>query len=245
MSKEDARSRSSGLDALWRTVVSDDANLQGALRRVAETGCGLLTHCTSASVTIIEQGRPITVGSTDDTAKALDDAQYAAGAGPCLTAARERRVVRIDDTGKDERWPRFCNSARGHGVRSSLSVPLVLSGQGTFAGFNVYGDVVAGFTDDEEQLCQTFAGQASIVVSNAQAYWAMFELSHNLTTAMETRAVIEQAKGALMSTHRIDAGAAFDLLRQQSQTSNRKLRDIAADVVDEASGGDADAAPPS
>ena len=51
----------------------------------------------SASVTLIEQGRAITVGSTNDTAQALDDAQYAAGKGPCLTAAREVRFVRVDD----------------------------------------------------------------------------------------------------------------------------------------------------
>ena len=110
----------------------------------------------------------------------------------------------------------------------------------TFGGFNIYGKLVGGFSDDDEQLCQAFAAQASIVVSNAHSYWSVFELSENLSKAMETRAVIEQAKGVLMSTHRIDADAAFEMLRERSQTSNRKLRDVAADVVDEAAGGDDD-----
>ena len=61
----------------------------------------------AASVTIIEQGRAITVGSTSRMARALDDAQYAAGDGPCLTAAREGVLVRIDDIAADERWPDF------------------------------------------------------------------------------------------------------------------------------------------
>jgi GAF domain-containing protein len=200
-----------------------------------------LTNCTSASVTVIERGRPITVGSTNDTAQVLDDAQYAAGDGPCLTAAHEHRVVRIDDTEIDERWPRFSASARSNGVRSSLSVPLVVAGPDTVAGFNIYGDAVGGFSDDDEQLAQTFAAQASTVVSNAQAYWSALELSQNLTKAMVTRAVIEQAKGILMSTHRIDADAAFDVLRQRSQTSNRKLHDVAAYVVNTATEGDGDA----
>ena len=82
MSDEDIQSGSSGFDALWQTVISDDANLQAALRRVAETGCRLVTNCTSASVTLIAQGRAITVGSTNETAQALDDAQYAAREGP-------------------------------------------------------------------------------------------------------------------------------------------------------------------
>jgi GAF domain len=113
MSDEDVQSGSSGLDALWQTVISDDADLEGALRRVAETGCRLLTNCTSASVTLIDQGRAITVGSTNDTAQALDDAQYAAGNGPWLTAAREVRFVRVDDIGADERWPMYSASAPG------------------------------------------------------------------------------------------------------------------------------------
>ncbi len=134
----------------------------------------------------------------------------------------------------DQRRPQFAV-----GARSSWQV------RDTVAGFNIYGDVVGGFSDDDEQLSQAFAAQASIVVSNAQAYWTAFDLSRNLTKAMETRAVIEQAKGVLMSTHRIDADAAFDVLRERSQASNRKLRDVAADVVDEATGGDDDASRPS
>jgi GAF domain-containing protein len=229
---------SSGFVQLARTRLTDDANLADALRRVAETGCGLVTDCAAASVTIIERGRAITVGSTSDTAQALDDAQYAAGDGPCLTAARGGMLVRVDDIATDRRWPDFARRALEHGVRSSLSIPLGLSGDETWGGFNVYGTVDARFSTDDEQLCQAFAGQASIVVSNVQAYWAALDLSANLSGAMQSRAVIEQAKGVLMSSYRISAEAAFDLLVDRSQRENRKLRTIAADVVHEARGGD-------
>jgi GAF domain-containing protein len=237
MSDEDRQRHSSGFDALGRTLLTDDANLADALRRVADTGCGLLTNCASASVTIIERGRAITVGSTSDSAQALDDAQYTAGDGPCLSAARDGVLVRIDDAGSEQRWPDFCRRAVEHGVHSSLSVPLSLSGDDSWGGFNVYGSVAAGFSDDDEQLCQAFASQASIVVSNVQAYWASLKLSRNLSRAMESRGVIEQAKGILMSTHRVDADGAFDLLVGRSQTENRKLREVASDVVREALGG--------
>ena len=236
MSDADARS-SPRFDALWRTVVSDDPNLQSAMRRVAESGCAVMADCDSASITIIERGRPVTVGSTNDTAQALDDAQYSALEGPCLAAAQEGRTIRIDDTGNDDRWPKFAARASANGVRSSLSVPIAVSGPDTFAGFNVYGKALGGFSDSDEELSQAFAGQASIVVANAQAYFAAFELSRGMAKAMESRAEIEQAKGVLMSTHRIDADTAFDLLRQRSQTMNRKLRDVAIEVVNEASAG--------
>jgi GAF domain-containing protein len=232
MSDKDQHQDYSGLDVLAQMLITEDANLSEALRRVAATGCGLLANCKSASVTIIERGRAVTVGSTSDTAQALDDAQYEVGDGPCLTAARDGMAVRIDDIGTDQRWLAFASRALEHDVHSSLSMPLNLTGDDTFGGFNVYGAVADGFSDDDQQLCEAFAKQASIVVSNAQAYWAALTLSQNLTTAMETRAVIEQAKGILMFVHSISPDEAFDMLRERSQRENRKLRDVAVDVVD-------------
>ena len=72
------------------------------------------------------------------------------------------------------------------------------------------------------------------MISNAQAYWAASELTRNLTIAMESRAIIEQAKGILIARHGLDDDAAFDRLRHQSQTENRKLRDVATEIVDHA-----------
>jgi ANTAR domain len=102
------------------------------------------------------------------------------------------------------------------------------------------GSVRAAFTEADEQLCQAFTTQASIVVSNVQAYWASLELSRNLSRAMESRGVIEQAKGILMATRRVTADSAFDLLVARSQTENRKLREVAENVVREAALGDPD-----
>ena len=70
------------------TRVTDDANLVESLQRVAVAGCELLANCAASSVTIITGGRAITMAATDDVAVKLDQAQYDAGDGPCLTAAR-------------------------------------------------------------------------------------------------------------------------------------------------------------
>lgn len=231
MSGDDAQHGSASFDDLVRTLVTDDVNLSDALRRVAGSGCSLLENCAGASVTLIERCRAITVGSTSQLAQSLDDAQYAAGDGPCLTAARGGRVVRMTDADVDDRWPAFTKEAVDQGVHSSLSIPLTLSRDDTVGGFNVYGTHANGFTAEDEQLCRSFATQASVVVSNVQAYWAAFDLSNDLAKAMESRATIEQAKGILMSTNRVGADAAFDLLRERSQVENRKLRLVADDVI--------------
>jgi GAF domain-containing protein len=223
------------IGSLSRTLLTDDANLQESLRRVAKAGCSLLANCTSASVTIIEYGRPATMASTDESAEILDEAQYAVDEGPCLTAARERKTVRIDAMAEDARWPAFRQAAQQRKVASSLSVPLDLGGDDYAGGLNIYAETTAGFTAQDEQLAGLFAIQASVIVANARAYWSSFELTRHLTTAMSSRAVIEQAKGILMANHGITADEAFGRLRHQSQTENRKLRDIAVETVEQVS----------
>ena len=76
-----------------------------------------------------------------------------------------------------------------------------------------------------------FAAQAAVVLANAEAYWASRALASQLEEALASRAVIEQAKGILMATQRCGPDAAFALLRSESQNTNRKVRDVAADYV--------------
>jgi GAF domain-containing protein len=226
------------MGALARTVLTGDANLQAALQRIAEAGHSMLSDCAGASLTIVEQGRPATMGATNDVALKLDESQYEFDDGPCLTAARENRQIQIDDTASDQRWPNFSAAAAEMGVSSSLSLPLPFGTEAFCGGLNLYGASGHGFTGDDVQIATAFADQAAIVVANARAYWAAFEMSKNLTIAMQSREVIDQAKGVLMATHQLTGDAAFNLLRQRSQAENRKLRDIAAEIVDAASRGD-------
>jgi len=222
------------LGSLSRALLTEDSNLQAGLRRIAEAGCALLRNCAGASVTIIEHSSPATVGATNELAMAIDQSQYEVDDGPCLSAARESRTIRIDDVSVEGRWPHYRTAAVNAGILSTLALPLHLETESYRGGLNIYGQVPGAFGDDDEQLASMFADQASIIVANTRAYWAAFEMTRNLTAAMESREVIEQAKGVLMVTHRLSADGAFDRLRQRSQAENRKLRDIARETVDDA-----------
>lgn len=223
-----------GLRQLSSIRLAEDANLADSLRRVAFAGCGPLPHCAAGSLTLIVTGRPTTMAATNEIASALDDAQYEADDGPCLAAARSERVVRVDSVTQDTTWPIFRRAAREHDIASTLSVPVVIPDAGIFGGFNIHAQTEHAFTAEDEQLITAFAAQAGALVSNAHAYWTAFELTHNLAAAMEHRGVIEQAKGMLMAAHRCSADEAFDMLRRRSQAENRKLRDLAADLVADA-----------
>jgi AmiR/NasT family two-component response regulator len=96
---------------------------------------------------------------------------------------------------------------------------------------NIYGGGEASFDDETKDLASAFAGYAAVAVANAGAYARVVHRAQHLQRAMESRAVIDQAKGILMAQQGVSADAAFDLLSTRSQTSNRKLRDVARDIV--------------
>jgi AmiR/NasT family two-component response regulator len=97
---------------------------------------------------------------------------------------------------------------------------------------NLYAHVPEGFGDDDESLGRDLAAAAAAVMVNVSAYWTAFDLSAQLQQALDSRAVIEQAKGVLMAQRHVDADQAFEILRAASQRYNRKLRDIASGIVE-------------
>jgi AmiR/NasT family two-component response regulator len=116
------------------------------------------------------------------------------------------------------------------GARSSLSLPLPVQGE-AIGAMNLYARVVDAFDDASQELAAAFAAYAAVAVANAVSYSSAADAARNLQHAMEHRAEIEQAKGVIMGSAGCDADEAFHLLVQQSQHENRKLRDIAQEVV--------------
>ena len=182
---------------------------------------------------LTEDGRPTTGVFTDEDAPDIDTAQYESGRGPCLDSWREGKVIRLDDVQMAvEAYPEFAKAAQAHGIRSTLSLPL-LAGDERLGALNLYARVVDGFTSDDEALAIDLSAAAAIVLANASAFWAASELSDQLGQAMRSRAVIEQAKGVLMArSPKMTADEAFDVLRKASQRENLKVRDIAQRIVE-------------
>jgi GAF domain-containing protein len=217
------------LAALSRFFVGD-GTLQDTLTRVAQYAEQAVPAASMTGITMLVEGRARTAVFTDDTAPEIDTVQYETGVGPCLDAFRHKQVFVIDDTTKDDRWGPFNEAAAAHGIRSTLSIPLVANYEGVGA-LNFYAPEPNGFSEDDVVVGSQFGAQAAIVLANAQAYWDAHQLSQNLATAMQSRAVIEQAKGILMGVQRCSADEAFEILVRVSQRENRKLREIAHDMV--------------
>ncbi|MEU8611937.1 GAF and ANTAR domain-containing protein [Actinoplanes sp. NPDC048791] len=207
-----------------------ETDLHGVLTRVAELAQRTLPGADEVSITLVRDGRPYTAAYTGEIALQLDERQYERDAGPCLQAASEKVTISVPDTASDTRWDGWAPKAAAAGVGSVLSVGLPILESVTGA-VNIYGLRERAFDDDTIQLAQRFAGYATVALANAHLHDSTTNLAQHMQAAMESRAVIEQAKGIIMGERRCSADEAFAVLTKISQDSNRKLRDVAAALV--------------
>jgi GAF domain-containing protein len=207
-----------------------ESDLRAVLGRVAELARQTLPGIAGASVTLVEFDRAFTAAFSGQLALDLDETQYQEGFGPCLEVAQSAGGAVIPEMAAETRWPAFTRRALAVGVRSSLSVALPLQ-ETVLGALNIYATRPAVFDQDAIELARSFAGYAAVVIANAHLYQSTATLAEDMQRAMETRAVIEQAKGILVAQQHCTPELAFELLTRLSQTTHRKLRDCAADLV--------------
>jgi GAF domain-containing protein len=216
-----------GFRAMSRFFVND-GTLGDTLLRVAELAVEV-SPAEFAGITMIVDGEPSTGVFTDPEAPEIDEAQYQTGQGPCLEAFRQGLAFIIESTEKETRWEDFARTAADHGIVSTLSVPLVARSEGIGA-LNLYSRT-AVFNDADLVAVEAFANQAAVVLANAKVYWDARELGENLNQALHSRSIIDYAIGILMANSHRGPEDAFQMLVRASQRENRKLRDIAAEIV--------------
>ncbi|MBU1802856.1 MAG: GAF and ANTAR domain-containing protein [Actinobacteria bacterium] len=170
-------------------------------------------------------GTVTTTAASDDFVVELDLLQYDMGEGPCLHAMGTEPVVRVEDVATETRWPRFMPEAVRRGVRSQMGVRLYADAQ-TFGALNLYSVSSNVVTDEAEQLAELFAMHVALVLGQARRV-------ENLNTALASRKVIGLALGLVMERHSLDEDTAFAYLTRLSATTETKLRDVAADLVEQ------------
>jgi len=202
----------------------------GEITSIAQRG---IPGAEAVSITLVRGDKAFTAAYSGEMALAADELQYEQGYGPCMDAGRGGVVLRVDDMATEERWPDYVSHVLAETpVRSSLSVPLPYQGA-TIGAINIYATQPAAFATPESLSAGLDAAEViAVAVANADAHWRLGEQARNMRVAMDSRAVIEQAKGVLMAQRHVDAEQAFEILREASQRYNRKLRDIALGIVE-------------
>jgi GAF domain-containing protein len=231
---DDAMAPSEAFAEFGRVKLADHS-LEDILEKLATLVRRTIPGAAEVSVTLLTGGHATTAAYTGGLALSLDERQYDLGSGPCLDAASSSTTLHIRDMTTEDRWPDFAARAVKEGALSSLSVPVPVQDR-TSAALNIYATSAHAYDNKSIRVAQTFASYAAVAISNVHLYTSTAALAAQLQEAMHSRAVIEQAKGILMAVHRSNANAAFALLTKESQHTNRKLRDVAADIVARAGG---------
>ncbi|SDR87695.1 ANTAR domain-containing protein [Actinopolymorpha singaporensis] len=200
---------------------------------VAEVAVRQIGGAKWASITRASAGRFWTEVATHETARLADELQYTYASGPCVDAIRDDSVHQLRDVHHaGRRWPDFAKRAGTDlGVGSVASCSMVVlpveDGQAQ-SSLNVYSDIPKAFDDTAMRYVQTLARYGEFLALVTDDRYRI----HHLRQALASNREIGIAIGMLMARRRVTREQAFDLLRIASQHTNRKLRDIATQVVD-------------
>ena len=193
------------------------------------------------TITVERNGGLTTVASSSEGGRQLDETQYAFDDGPCLTAVRQQRLVWVPDLAGDERWGGYAEAAIGQGVESVLAVPIPTDAASR-AGLNCYAHSVHVFTEETVTLLEQHAASMSRILRISLRLHGAEVHPEHLRAALKSRAVVDAAVALVMLQHRGGREGALEVLRMAAKSSNRRIHEIAHDIV---RGADLPAAEPS
>lgn len=200
------------LDEILQLIVTVTAELMGSkicsLMLLDESRQELLIKATQALSPAYRNKPPIKVGESVSG-----------------RAVKERRPISVFDITKDGHYM-FPDLARREGLRSLVSVPMVVQNR-VIGVINCYTTEPHQFTDNETQILSTLSNQASIAIDRTR----LIDEALNAREALETRKVVEQAKGILMKETGFSEAEAFRLLQRQSMERKKSMRQIAEAII--------------
>jgi GAF domain-containing protein len=170
------------------------------------------------------------VTATDERIMRVEARQIEVGDGPCQEAFRTGKMTTSSDLSGETRWPAYTAFAYELGCSAIVGVPMPASHQ-TIGAVNVYRDDPHDWTEDELEVAQLLADMAAGYITNVRKLDETRELSEQLQRALDSRIVIEQAKGIIAARRGVDMAEAFAHLRSHARNARRPLHDVATDVV--------------
>lgn len=213
------------------TLVADFDMVELA-QQLVENAMALLPIDAAGIVLADVHGRFQVLASNSEQTRLLELFQIQHDNGPCLVSYRTGEQVVVEDLRIDiGRWPEFAARAIEYGFLSVHALPLRLRNDRVGA-LNLLRFDSGKMPDADIAIGQALADVATIGIVHQRIALQSDVLNQQLQTALNTRTVIEQAKGVLAERGRVDMDAAFGLLRGYARRTNRRLADVARSVVD-------------
>lgn len=187
----------------------------------------------SAAGLLLTDGRgelQVVACSSDET-WLLELFQLQTDEGPCLDCVRASEPLTVEAIASQvTRWPRFVEAAAAIGYLSVQAVPLRLRDE-TIGGLNLFRSSAPPLSLDDQRIAQALADVATIGILQQRSIHRASLVAEQLQSALNSRVVIEQAKGVLAEYAGLEMADAFSALRWYARDRNRKVVDLAEDVV--------------
>jgi len=171
------------------------------------------------------------IASSSESMRTLELFQVQTDEGPCVDCVRSgKAIINIALANSNERWPRFTPMAVAHGFRSVHGLPMRLRGR-TLGALNLFRTEQGPLTAEDVVVAQGLADVATIAIIQHRSARDARTLNDQLSHALNSRVIIEQAKGKVSQATDSDMDTAFDRLRTHSRNHNARLTDVAQAVV--------------
>lgn len=213
----------------------DDFDLVEFLHNLT-TKAAIVSGAASVGLVLTDhQDRVRFMASSNEEGKMLELFQIQSNDGPCLDAILSGRpVVNADLGDASEHWPLFAPAARAAGFQSVHAFPMRVRDQ-TIGALNIFGTDKMHFDPDDVRAVQALADVATIAILQERMRHEAEIVTEQLQTALNSRIVIEQAKGALARAEDVSTSEAFEIMRRTARSTGRRLHDIAFAIVDDLS----------
>lgn len=209
----------------------DEFDLIEFLQMLADRAAGLVDGATVGLLLADAKERLQFMAASDETTRLVEIFQIQGNDGPCLDAFRTGEpVINADLRAANPRWPRFAPVAASVGLRSVHAFPLRLRRE-VIGAMGMFGTGNGHLDESDVQVVQALADVATIGLIQERTISRSEALTEQLQGALNSRIVIEQAKGAVSEAHGVSVDVAFELLRAYARGHNRRLSDVARVAV--------------
>jgi transcriptional regulator with GAF, ATPase, and Fis domain len=204
----------------------ENTDVETVLGELTQSAASAMPGAQHAGITIASRnGKVRTASATGRYPALLDEIQQRHDQGPCLSAAWEHHIIRIDDMELETRWPAYCREAvEETPIRSVISFQL-FADHSHMGALNFYAQRPDVFDEEAAEM-------GLILATHTALGWNLVRRDEQFRSALASRDIIGQAKGMIMERFKIDAVQAFELLKRLSQSSNTPLVVVARQLVE-------------
>ena len=208
-----------------------DYDVGDILYQLADAAAAMLPVTGAGVMLTDEDGHLRFVSASDETVRAIEELQIEMSEGPCLHAYRTGEQVVVPDLAETEWFPNFAPKALELGLRAVYSFPMRV-GDERIGALNLYKDAPHDWDDEDRAAAQTLADVATVYIVNARTTQLTRQLTEQLQHALDSRIVVEQAKGKLSERLEVSPSEAFEWMRSYARKRGLRIHLVAEQVLE-------------